>query len=137
MIGEIGQQVITQKYNRFRHRGVDLRSWDFTNNRLFPVVAPENMYIMRVGTDNYGNDFMVCTGDISGYLLKFIHVTFLDEFLQKDNGYKLILKNTILGYTQIKGNSKAHHLHFETWGVHKSFNPVKYFKEMNIPWRYK
>jgi murein DD-endopeptidase MepM/ murein hydrolase activator NlpD len=129
MIGNIDKQIITQKYH-WRHRGVDLRSWDFEKNSLLPVITPEPVKVLRMGTDRFGNDFIVCKGKMTNVVLKFIHITIKSGI----NINTELGKYEILGYTQIKGNSRAHHLHFETWKDGKHFDPIIYFGIIGLAW---
>jgi murein DD-endopeptidase MepM/ murein hydrolase activator NlpD len=132
MIGNIKTQIITQPYKGEGHRGVDLRSWDFKKNKLLPVVAPQEMYIFRLGIDSYGNDFIVAR-TLKGIFLKLIHIDY-DKSFQMG---QFFLAGDFLGYTQIKGNSKAHHLHFETHKNGQHFDPCLYFDKYGISWRLK
>ncbi len=137
-----GKQVVTSPYGprwgRF-HRGVDLRSMRFLPGkgfvkqwRLQDVVATEDCEVLRYGTDDFGNDYIVLQGDY--YQLKYIHVDLLEEV--KALG-KILKAGEKIGKTQLKGSSQAHHLHFEVWRDLIPINPVIYFELKNIRWKLK
>lgn len=127
------------KGERRFHSGVDLRSVDFDNGKLQKIQTPENCIVLRFGTDQHDNDFLVVKPMISPYdEFKFIHVTLEQSVKQAgvvlDEGH-------FIGYTQIKGQSEAHHLHFETWktidGNIEAVDPRLYFNQNDIKYKFK
>lgn len=130
--------LFTQNYKGERHRGVDIRSFDFIRFRLIPVICTEKMFIERVGIDGFGNNFMVgrpfddtiCTD------IKYIHVNFNPEVIEGailGEGFPLGITAIDSDYNPKRGNSFAHHLHFETWKGSKHIDPVNYFNYGEIP----
>ena len=106
------------------HRGVDIRSVVIQPFSLLPVVCCERGVVMRCGTDRHDNDFVVIVpenDDVNE--IKYIHIDIEPGITA---GTKLF-PGDLLGYTQIKGQSKAHHLHFEVWGPTGHFDPIEYF----------
>lgn len=131
--------VITQRFHARNHKGVDLRSVDLETYEKLDIVLPEDAEVLRFGIDGFGNDFMVVrpANDFMDEL-KFIHVTFVRPF---ESG-EILDAGTVLGKTQYfeeigRGNSKAHHLHFETWRKGTAINPIRYFDEYHIAYRFK
>lgn len=131
-------QVITQRFN-LGHRGIDLRSVDFATWKKQAIVITEKSRVLRQGEDRYGNDFLVVQPLESQFdELKYIHVNFerdfsMDEILEGGN---------LLGYTQIhqeigRGNSYAHHLHFEVWAGGLAINAMEYFQVGQIAYKIK
>lgn len=121
------------------HGGVDLRSVDFSTGQLQSIITTERCIILRHGTDDKDNDFVVVKPLISGYdEIKYIHIYF-DRDVVHDG--VTIEEDVHIGYTQIKGQSQAHHLHFETWkkinGSLQRVDPVFYFKENGIKYKFK
>lgn len=139
-VQKITQQYITRehykngKIKKMGHRGVDLRSVNFTNWKLQKVIAPENMKVLRRGRDGYGNGFVVCRPYDNPICdeVKFIHV---DVCKSIRRGQLELNKGDLIGYTEIAGNSKAHHLHFETWSDKKPFNPLQYFDYLGVKYK--
>jgi len=129
------KQFITQKFSE-KHRGVDLRCYDFENKHLQPIIAPERMIITAISGggvyDRFGNDYLCAHGKESGYDLIFVHIDFVRQFEIDE----ILEKHEIIGMSQIfqeigRGNSYAHHLHFETW-KNEPINPEIYFAKMGI-----
>lgn len=132
--------VITQKYHARSHKGVDLRSVNLATSEKLAILLTEDGEVLRIGVDGMGNDFMVIRPEHNELAdeLKYIHVTFIRPF----HVGELLSGGTDLGRTQIvdeigRGNSKAHHLHFETWKNGSPFNPTDYFDYSNIAYRMK
>jgi len=137
-------QVITDRFGSPRHygshRGVDLRSVRFLKGTgyvkqwaLQQVITPESCIVDRFGTDNSGNKFVVVRPFETNFTeLKFIHVNFKE--LQEE---QVLIKHEFIGYTEIGGTSKAHHLHFEVWKRNIAIDPVVYFIAMNIKYKFK
>ena len=124
-------QKVTQCFHS-THKGVDLRSVDFTTWRLQKIIATEGMTVLRMGRDKYGNGFVVCKPDnIICDEIKYIHVK-ADTTIHTHAKLK---KGDLIGYTEIAGNSKAHHLHFETWSEGHPFNPLRYFDNVGIKYK--
>ncbi len=131
--------VITQRFHARNHKGVDLRSVDLETYDKLDIILPEDAEVLRRGVDGFGNDFLVVqpTNDFMSEL-KFIHVTF-DSLFEVG---EMLEAGTVLGKTQIvdeigRGNSLAHHLHFETWRKGTPINPMRYFDEYHTPYRFK
>lgn len=139
-----GMRVLNGK--KRLHRGIDLRTIRFLKGKgyvpqwsLQKIQATEKSMVLRFGTDGKGNDFIVLRPLESNFdELKFIHVT-LNDFV-KEKGMILEAGDPI-GKTQVKGTSKAHHLHFETWQKNKDklkpVDPILYFESLGIKYRYK
>jgi len=140
-------QVITAPFGEKRgnrtHKGVDLRSRRFLPETgyvkqwgLQDVVATERCRIKRFGTDQKGNDYIVLTPmkNTDYYELKYIHVTLRDEVKVID---KTLEAGDRIGKTQIKGTSKAHHLHFEVWDNLVAIDPLIYFNDLKIKYKFK
>ena len=145
--------VVTSPYgprgHKF-HKGVDLRSIRFLPGKGFvpqwslqDVIATEESKVLRSGADGYGNGFLIVKplSQISiqhNYTeLKYIHIT-IPDFRIGD----ILLPGDYIGKTTLDGNSKAHHVHWETWkedSVQGKYhvNPLEYFYIHDIPWRMK
>jgi len=152
MVGPVKRetQIITSGYGfRWRlgkrkfHKGIDLRTVKFPEETdegadysLQPCVAVERCRVKRFGTDPNDNDFIVLeplSGEVFEY--KYIHVTL--EFSVTQVGI-VLNEGTIIGYSQLKGQSDAHHLHFEVWlSPKKCINPFPFLKEKGIKIRKK
>lgn len=131
--------VITQRFNVRQHRAVDLRSVNLETSEKLNIILPEDAEVLRVGIDGFGNDFLVVrpANDFMDEL-KFIHVSFVTSF----KAGEMLDAGTVLGQTQIidevgRGNSNAHHLHFETWRKGTAINPIRYFEEGHFSYRFK
>lgn len=131
--------VITQRFHARNHKAVDLRSVDLDANEKLDIILPEDAEVLRIGIDGFGNDFIVVQ-PVNDFMseLKFIHVTFKEKFKVGD----FLEAGTVFGKTQIvdeigRGNSLAHHLHFETWRKGTAINPIRYFDEYHIAYRFK
>lgn len=135
-------QIITSPFGEARvykgkdivHKGVDLRSIDFKTLRDFEVVAPESGKVLRYGQDKLGNFYMVMLGDVSGKVLKFIHID--------NDGFEIGQKmqaGDFVGVCIVGGNSTSKHLHFETWDKKEktALDPCLYFDEMKIQYKMK
>ena len=66
--------------------------------------------------------------------LKYIHVSYDPEYIKTG---ETLNRGDVIGQTQTvktvgRGNSRAHHLHFETWQDGKHFDPEIYFQAMGI-----
>lgn len=131
------KQIITQRYKGEQHRGVDLRCVDWKYG-VQPSIAPEDGVIIRNsyenGQDSYGNNYVVMRGE-SGHVYKSIHVR--PEKTIK-NG-KQVIKNEILGFPEIGGNSTALHEHWEIWNDNETeyYDPTRFFIAFDINFDYK
>ena len=123
-----------KKQKRRMHRGIDLRSKSFLTWKLQDVVASERSLILRLGTDRKGNGFIVVQPLESEYdEIKYIHVT-IETARRKG---EVLHSGEYIGKTEVKGSSKAHHLHWETWLNGKAIDPIKYLDKYNIKYKYK
>lgn len=121
-------QFVTQNFNPPHHKGIDLRCVN-EKYKLQPVIAPEIVEIVRIGTDGYGNKFVVYKS--MKYEFKSIHVD-----CELPIG-KIVLKNEFIGLPVMGGNSKALHEHFEIWQNNKPIDPLAYFDENSIKYERK
>jgi murein DD-endopeptidase MepM/ murein hydrolase activator NlpD len=122
--------ILTQKYKGNLHRGIDCRSYDFKRFKLCPVIATEKQVVVRVGIDGYGNDYIICRpfDDTVVTDLKYIHVKpEVKEGDILDGGKRIGMTAIDSDYFPHRGNSYAHHLHFETWKAGSHLDPVLYF----------
>jgi hypothetical protein len=126
-------QLITQMFNAGVHNGVDLRCVDDVTGKNLQVVATERCEVLRVGKDNYGNYFLVVKPlEENDYKeLKYIHIDPVNFSIGD-----IIERNDFISFCRIGGNSKALHLHFETWKESAS-DPLDYFDLMEIEYRIK
>lgn len=124
---------IDNTLHKSAHKGIDLRSVNFTNWKLQKIIATEDMTVLRMGRDGYGNGFVVCepVGNPMCDMVKYIHVK-ADKSIHRGKELK---KGDRIGRTEIAGNSKAHHLHFETMSSGWHFNPINYFNYLDIKYR--
>ena len=124
--------IITQAFKGNVHRGVDIRSVDFVTWRKLPIVATEAMTITGRGIDGYGNDYLVARPDDTNVAdtLKYIHCLFygaLHVGMKLREGDELGVTSIAADYNPPRGNSEAHHLHFETWKDGAPIDPLVYF----------
>ena len=93
------RQYITQQYKGEAHRGVDLRSVDFSTWKLQPVIATEDSIIDRIGIDGYGNDFIVLRPRRleTNMELKYIHVSYDPEYIKTG---ETLNRGDVIGQTQ-------------------------------------
>lgn len=123
-------QKLTQEYKGSKHKGIDLRSVNFISWMKQSVITTEDMQIKRFGTDRLGNGFIVFTPLVNNdfYEIKYIHVKLKSKINNTELFKGLIIpKHTKIGFTEIAGNSKSHHLHFEVWtDKNNHINPVPY-----------
>ncbi len=124
--------IITQRYKGKEHPGVDIR------NAVGEVcVLPESAYFLRDsnsnGKDGYGNNYTVWQGIQSGLLFKFIHTTPVTDIMKE----RFHGAGTIVGITDIEGNSKGAHLHFEVWKDGYHTDPLIYFNDNKINYQNK
>lgn len=122
--------IITQKYKGNIHRGVDIRSYDFKRWKLCNIVATEDQTVIRVGIDGYGNDYIICKPDDETVCdtIKYIHVKpAVKEGDRLNGGRKIGVTAIDSDYSPRRGNSYAHHLHFETWKNGNHIDPIIYF----------
>jgi murein DD-endopeptidase MepM/ murein hydrolase activator NlpD len=127
--------IITQPFKGISHRGVDLRSASLSPFKLLPVVMCEDGVVLRKGIDGLGNDFLVVK--CGEHEIKYIHVTFNANYQPGEN----IPGGVEIGFTQIKqvigrGNSSAHHLHFEVWRDGSPIDPVEYFHDKKMRYKF-
>lgn len=121
--------VITQPFHT-SHKGVDLRTYE--NGIPLAIVATERSIVKRQGIDKYGNYFLVVTPlESKHFEIKYIHLNETEFEIGEE-----LHEGEFISYSRIGGNSRAHHLHFETWDEYP-FDPVKYFEEGNIQYRFK
>ena len=144
MIVDMEKLIITSPYgprwNNF-HKGIDLRTVNRGTWLDIDLLAPENCEVLRVGRDRYGNYFAVLKPlkNTQFKELKFIH---LDDyaFSRFYTGMKL-RKNDYLGKASLGGNSRAKHLHFETWieidGKLTHTNPEDYLRIIKREYTFK
>ena len=126
-------ELVTQPFNSTHHRGVDLRCVDDKTRQNLPVRAPEKMMLLRQGKDRYGNYFLVAKGLESAYdELKFIHID-MTSFPE----CHIFEAGDPISYCIMGGNSRALHLHFETWSLGQPLMPDLYFLKMGIEYKYK
>lgn len=127
------KQKITSPYGprgSIFHRGVDLRTVDFTTFRRQPCIATEQCKVLRIKRDGNDNGIIVLQPLNSVYdELKYIHIDIENSPVKKG---QIISEGDIIGYTEIRGQSKAHHLHFEIWSGGEHYNPVEYFESRGI-----
>lgn len=130
--------MITQKYRGYLHRGVDLRNYDFDKGEPMEIVAPEDGVILRTsyshGKDGYGNNWLAMLTKKGLWELKFIHNDIYPAF--RDPG-AVVQEGDIMGISELGGNSKSIHLHFETWSAGKVKDPVIYFQDRGLDYGYK
>jgi len=121
-----GPRIINGK--KSFHRGVDIRTVDLQTRKDIPIVTSEQCKVLRQGIDPYGNYYLVVQLLESSFdELKYIHIT--------ETNFKIgsiLITGTFIGYAIIGGNSKAKHLHFETWKNGEPVDPMEYCKEMKI-----
>jgi len=119
------------------HRGVDLRTVIREPFKQLFIVAPENIKIIKIGWQDKWGGNIIARGLDSGYKLKFIHVKEADGLAEG----KTVETGTIIARPvttdYMKERNFWQHLHFETWGPVKPFDPVKYFDERGIKYEYK
>ena len=85
-----------------------------------------------MGRDGKGNGFIVFKPLESGYKeIKYIHIN-VDKSKHKKGD--VVNGGDKLGYSEIGGQSKAHHLHWEIWGLGGVIDPIKYFNRYGITW---
>jgi murein DD-endopeptidase MepM/ murein hydrolase activator NlpD len=127
------KQVITSPYgmrNGKMHKGIDLRCVNFTTWIRQPFVACEDAVIIRMGRDRNDNGYIVLKPLESDYKeIKYIHIN-VDKCKYK-KGDKL-KGGDKLGYSEIRGQSKAHHLHWEIWDLNGAIDPVIYMDRYGI-----
>ena len=125
-------QKITQFYKGTKHRGIDLRSVSHLTWLKHKIIVCEDSTLKRIGRDNYGNGFVVIEPMESDYKeIKYIHIN-IDKIDIKKGAF--LCGGDFLAYTEVAGNSKSHHLHWEVWN--KTYvNPLQYFNKFNL--RYK
>ncbi len=119
-------------YSQF-HKGVDLRSFNFTNWKRQKVILPEACIIRKIGYQrNWGWNVVSETLD-GEYTFKFIHLRDPRKLVKMRKEYP---KGTCLGYTTTTDYMKAmkydEHLHFEVHQNDKPINPMIYFEDMGF-----
>ena len=110
------------------HNGTDFRCYDFENHVYQAFVATENSFVLRIKRDEADNGIIVLQPfESEGYKeLKYIHIN-IEECKVKVG--QAIPGGTILGYSEIRGESNSHHLHFETVDLdYNKINPMIYIK---------
>lgn len=114
------------------HNGVDLRTREDTPWLKLPVVAPEQIKIMRVVYQGKWGYTIVAQGLESGYTLKFTHVKPLDNIITDTiiEQHEEIAWPAVTRYMEKK--KYGEHLHFEVWKSGVVRNPVKYMDERGI-----
>lgn len=123
------KQKITQHYKGDVHRGIDLRCVSFITWQKQAFIATEDSIVLRIKRDANDNGIIVLAPINSDYdELKYIHVAIEDTPVTK--GQK-VYEGDILGYSEIRGQSKAHHLHFEVIKG-EQINPLQYFNRYGI-----
>ena len=120
------------------HPGVDIHAPEGTE-----IIAPCACKLLRVGTGNYSEHFVVVQAAETSDVFKFIHCGWLDAarpgqtFAEGD----VVAISDGTGTTDGAGG-KAPHLHFETWRGGqgwaecggKNYNPEDFFKRYGIPY---
>ena len=116
---------IKKKY--IYHKGTDLRCWDFIKRKHQPFIATENSLVLRVKRDSNDNGIIVLKPMESDYSeIKYIHVAI--ETCHVIEGQK-IEGGHVLGYAEVRGQSKSLHLHFETLFDGFKIDPMIYIKK--------
>ena len=95
------------------HYGIDLRCYDFKNKKFLPFQATENSIVLRIKRDRNDNGIVVLKPlQSNGYKeLKYIHIAIESCSLFEGQEIKA---GHLLGWSEIRGQSNSHHLHFET-----------------------
>lgn len=148
-VKRMGKQKITSYYgkrgNHFHH-GIDLRCVRFPKEKgwlphwsLQSFVVTENSQVLRVKRDAKDNGIIVLKPFITDYAeIKYMHIN-VEEAQNKfgiEIGVKL-MAGDILGYSELRGQSAAHHLHFEVWrhAGRNGINPLEYFEACKIKYK--
>ena len=106
------------------HYGMDLRCFNFITKRHQPFVATEDSIVLRVKRDKNDNGIIVLKPLESDYdELKYIHINI--EECNVEEGQE-IKGGHVLGFAEIRGQSKSLHLHFETIFDGYRMNPQIY-----------
>ena len=94
------------------HYGTDFRCYDFLRRKSLPFIATENAKVLRVKRDGNDNGIIVLKPLDTNYSeLKYIHVNI--EECNVFEGQE-IKAGHLLGFAEVRGQSKSLHLHFET-----------------------
>ncbi|MFA5423704.1 MAG: peptidoglycan DD-metalloendopeptidase family protein [Phycisphaerae bacterium] len=128
------KQLITQKFNPEKHRGVDLRCVDDITGANLAVIATEQCQVLREGVDGFGNYFIVMRplDNDSFTELKYIHIMPTNH-----RPGTLFKPGDYISRCMIGGNSKELHLHFETWKQSGPVDPCIYFDLAGIVYKSK
>lgn len=136
-------QIITSRFGKRKgfsrlHLGADLRTRLMSNPGIkLPIMAPEDLRIVRVPHQKKWGYTIVARGLDSGKLLKFTHVSPTDKIIKE----AIISAGAFIGLPMVteymKSKGCPEHLHFETWSKGIPHNPVKYMNDMDIPFDYK
>jgi hypothetical protein len=130
------RQKITSWYGvrkgfKLFHKGVDLRIVTDDKKKKLNIVLPEDCIFKRVKWQKKWGYTFVFKGMETGTTLKFMHMKAKD-FIP----FKLYEAGCNIGQTTVTPymvKKKFYdHLHLETWKFLKPFNPIKYFKKLEI-----
>lgn len=119
--------TITQPFKP-GHNGVDLRNYTPRSGLGGLIITAEDCSVLRYGIDKFGNEFLVVKGK-SGIEHKYIHNMIYPLYREKGVS---IAEGVRIGVTTIGGNSKALHLHYETWRKGKPVDPVTIWDEYGV-----
>lgn len=144
-----GVMVITSGYGtRTRngkkeiHNALDLRSVRFLPGGGYvpqrckqKIVVTENCEVIMSGRDKYGNGYITVRPIVSKWLtqIRYVHVKLIGQF----NAGDFLFAGEHLGYTEIAGNSASHHLHFATLTFRGYADPIDYFDNSDIKYKFK
>jgi hypothetical protein len=143
MVITSGFGVRTRNGKKENHNAVDLRSIRFLSGKGYvpqwckqKIVATENCEVIESGRDKYGNGYITVRPIVSTWLtqIRYVHVKLIQDFPKST----FLIAGEHLGYTEIAGNSFAHHLHFSTLTNLRGYtNPLDYFINSGIKYKFK
>lgn len=148
-VKRIAKQIVTSPFG-YRimnekeqfHYGVDLRTIRFPKEvgevpvwALQKIQTTEPCRVLRSGTDDKKNDFIVVSPLVNvGYPeIGYVHVALNEDFFPG----QILDSGHFLGYSQIKGSSKAHHLHFFVKSYEGFTDPLIYLTMIGIDYKFK
>lgn len=126
--------LITSPYGKrgdIFHSGVDFRCYNFNTKRLEPFQATEDFEVVRKGRDGKDNGILAVKPLENTEYNEILYVHINVDDCRYKVGDKIVAGEPV-GFSEIRGESAAHHLHFAVEKEGKRINPLIYLDQIGV-----